>query len=81
MRQRIVIIAFAAVILIAGGLWARAQVQPPTTPAPTIISGGDVGFRVERWEGDTPVGRWVVRSKGQWVEPRTTMGPRRLTSH
>ena len=82
MRQRIVVIAVAAVILVAGGLWARAQVQPPTiAPTPTVFSGADVGFRVERWDGDTPIGRWVVRSKGQWVEPRTTMGPRRLTSH
>jgi hypothetical protein len=60
------------------------RVAPPPgqdSQNPTVISGGDVGFRVERWEGETPVGRWVVRSEGKWVEPRTTMGPRRLTSH
>ena len=60
------------------------QVAPPfgqENQNPTVISGGDVGFRVERWEGDTPVGRWVVRSAGKWIEPRTTMGARRLTSH
>ena len=81
MRQRIVVISMALVILVGGGLWARAQVQAPNASTPTILSGADVGFRIERWEGDTPVGRWVVRSNGQWVEPRTTMGPRRLTSH
>ena len=79
MHQRIVVVAAVAVILI-GGLWARAQVQP-NVPALTVLSGGDVGFRVERWEGDTPVGRWVVRNNGQWVEPKTTMGARRLSSH
>lgn len=81
MRQWIVGIAVAAVILVGGGLWARAQVQPPNASTPTIFSGGDVGFRVERWDGDTPVGRWVVRNNGQWVEPRTSVGTRRVTSH
>jgi len=81
MRQRIVVITIAAVVLVAGGLWARAQVQPPNVATSTILSGADVGFRIERWDGETPVGRWVVRSKGEWIEPRTSMGPRRLTSH
>ena len=82
-------ISVVLVVFIAGFL-AHAQVQAPNRPgvqpAPfgaqgigNLISGADVGFRVERWEGDTPVGRWVVRSEGQWVEPRTSMGPRRLS--
>ena len=79
MRRYIAVGLMLAAVCIAG-VWARAQVQPPNPSTPTILSGGDVGFRVERWEGDTPIGRWVVRSKGQWIEPRTTMGPRRLTS-
>ena len=70
-------------IVFSAGLWVRAQVVqlPNASAPPTIISGADVGFRVERWDGDTPIGRWVVRSSGQWVEPRTTMSPRRLASH
>jgi hypothetical protein len=58
-----------------------APTPGPESQSPTVISGNDIGFRVERWEGDTPVGRWVVRKDGKWVEPRTTMAPRRLTSH
>jgi hypothetical protein len=81
MRQWKAVIAVAAVILFGGGFWVRAQVQPPVGSTPTIFSGADVGFRVERWEGDTPVGRWVVRNGGKWIEPKTTMGTRRLTSH
>jgi len=81
MRRWIVVSWIAAVSLVVGGLWARAQVPLPNVATPpTIFSGGDVGFRVERWEGDTPIGRWVVRSKGQWVEPKAMMGARRLTS-
>jgi hypothetical protein len=59
------------------------QVAPPfgqENKNPTVISGGDVGFRVDRWEGNTPIGRWVVRSDGKWVEPKTIGGIRRLTS-
>jgi hypothetical protein len=80
MRQWIAVIVVAVVVLTGGAFWARAQVQPPTVPAPTIVSGADIGFRVDRWEGDTPIGRWVIRKDGKWVEPRTTMGTRRLTS-
>jgi len=82
MRKYVAAGLVTAIVFIAG-LWVRAQVAqlPNVSAPPTIISGADVGFRVERWDGDTPLGRWVVRSKGQWVEPRTTMSPRRLTSH
>jgi hypothetical protein len=34
-----------------------------------ILSGSDVGFRVEETRGSTVVGRWVVRVDGRWVEP------------
>jgi hypothetical protein len=80
MRQRVVVIAIAAVVLITGGLWARAQVLPANPTQPTIFSGGDVGFRVDRWEGDTPIGRWVVRRDGKWLEPKTSVGTHRVTS-
>ena len=80
MRRYIAAGLVLATVCIAG-VWARAQAQPPNPSTPTIFSGNDVGFKVERWEGDTPIGRWVVRSKGQWVEPRTTMGTRRLTTN
>jgi hypothetical protein len=81
MRKYVAAGLLVAIVFFAG-LWVRAQVvQPPNVSTPTIISGADVGFRVERWDGDTPIGRWVVRSSGQWVEPRTTMSPRRLASH
>jgi len=88
-------LVFASVFI--AGFWAHAQVQPPNgprvlPPAPTsplpaqpnslnIVSGNDVGFRVDSWEGDTPIGRWVIRRDGKWVEPRTSVGTRRLSSY
>jgi hypothetical protein len=53
-----------------------AQVVPPQPrPAPTIISGNDIGFQVDaqrsRFTGQL-YGKWVVRVNGEWVEPTTT---------
>jgi hypothetical protein len=79
MRKRIGLSLMVAAILAGVGLWVHAQV--PVDPNATVISGADVGFRVDRWEGNIPTGRWVVRSDGKWVEPRTTGGVRRLTSN
>lgn len=94
MRQRIGLALVSAVILVGGGFWAHAQGQqpngprvlpsPPTAPVPgressTVLSGGDFGFRVDRWDGDVPVGRVVVRRDGKWVEVRIPAAPQRLT--
>ncbi len=59
----------------------RIEPQPgvPQAQAPTIISGDDLGFRVEADRGGVPTGRLVVRVNGQWVEPRFSAGVRRLT--
>ncbi len=89
MRKWIGIGVVSAATLVVGGIWTHAQVQVPNGPrsSPTeprrpdaVINGAEVGFRVDGWEGDIPVGRWVVRSEGKWVEPKTMGGIRRLTS-
>jgi len=69
-----------AAVFVAGFL-VRAQVQAPNASNPTVLSGADVGFRIERWEGDTPVGRWVVRNRGAWIEPKTSVATRRVASN
>jgi hypothetical protein len=49
--------------LVGIGVWAQTQ------PEQRVFSGGDLGFRVERLQGDgTPVGKLVVRTNGRWVE-------------
>ena len=49
----------------------------PTMPdqVPTVISGNDIGFRVERYDGRQPVGVLVIRVDGQWVEPKSVPKP------
>ena len=50
-------------------------------PAAPIISGSDVGFRVDRQQTQTLgrlTGTWVVRVNGQWVEPAASLRGRPL---
>jgi hypothetical protein len=44
-----------------------------------VISGADLGFRVDGRKGNTPIGRFVVRIDGQWVEIEESASIRRLT--
>ena len=49
----------------------RAQAYPiEPLPEPRIISGPDLGFRVEGMQRGVPVGRLVIRVDGRWVEAR-----------
>ncbi len=38
---------------------------------PMILSGNDVGFRLERIRDGVPVGGIVIRVDGRWVAPQT----------
>jgi hypothetical protein len=42
--------------------------QAPSSPEPTVVSGPDIGFRVESiGRNGRPTGTLVIRVKGQWV--------------
>lgn len=65
------------VFLIVAAVWPSAQVtRPPSETglkpmdlvAPTVISGSDLGFRIESNTDNVPVGRLVVRINGRWVD-------------
>lgn len=62
---------FVAGLLLAAtlvvGAWTTAQSVAIERVTPRIMSGGDVGFRVEGLRGGTPVGTVVVQVNGQWV--------------
>lgn len=73
------IVGIVSAAVVGGGIWAEAQAPHVPEQPQEIISGADIGFRVDRWDGDTPVGRIVVRHDGQWVEVRLPVSPRRLT--
>ena len=85
-RSRFVFFAIWVVsIVIAAGAWSFAQAptpapRGPATPGTTILSGADLGFRIDRFDGQTPIGAFVIRQNGQWVEVRESVGPRRVTS-
>lgn len=71
-----------ALILGAGTAWATSQSQlvavNPVTPR--VVTGEDLGFRVEGLRGGTtPVGTLVVRVNGEWVEAEVTRPGRGTT--
>lgn len=64
--KRLLMLSLASVVCVAGGTFAFAQSR---LPEPRILSGTDIGFRVERTDvNGRPIGKWVVRFNGQWTE-------------
>jgi hypothetical protein len=83
LHRRIGVVVISVAFLLAGGLWGHAQAPlppPAQAQAPTIISGSDLGFRVDGRKGNTPLGTLVVRINGQWVEAEFGAGVKRLTA-
>ena len=68
--------------LAAAAMVGRAQVRPVEPVPPFVVSGADLGFRVEARQGDTPVGHVVIRkdANSPWipVESAGPATPRRL---
>jgi hypothetical protein len=75
-------IVWALSLLAAGAISSSVQAQRNQgqlgfniiTEGPTIVSGSDLGFRIERTQDGIPVGKVVVRVDGRWVD---TVDPRR----
>lgn len=71
--------------MFAVGTWASGQAPPQTALPPAqddparIISGNDIGFRVEDVKNNRLVGRFVVRVNGQWREVQEAVVTKRLT--
>ena len=69
-RTRVALIALWLVSLLAVGTLARGQFRPFDPPdEPLVLTGNDVGFRVEGFVGEAPAGRIVIRYMDEWVEP------------
>jgi hypothetical protein len=78
LRTRLIVAA-----VFSGGLfggWASAQTfkAPQPLDSPVVLSGPDVGFRVEGKRGTAAVGRLMVRIDGQWREAEFATGPAKL---
>jgi hypothetical protein len=56
-------------LLVVGGL-VSAQTRREAAP---VISGSDLGFRPEGWNGNARTGTWVVRINGEWVEAQASV--------
>ncbi len=72
-RTRIALVVVWMLSLLAVGTLASGQflaLQP--LPEPVIVSGDDIGFRLEGLLADTPVGRLVIRIDGEWIETQAT---------
>ena len=54
------------VSLAAAGAVTAAQVHRDASAA--VITGNDIGFRPEGWNGKARTGIWLVRINGEWVE-------------
>jgi len=82
MTRRIRLFTFVLVIAAAFGAGAWVHAQTTLAATPTVISGNDIGFRVDetltRARGKV-TGTWVVRINGQWVEPSFVGGAKPLT--
>jgi hypothetical protein len=74
--------AVLAVVLtfFAGVSWGSSQAAQSVPVPPTILSGADIGFRIQSRNGETPVGTLVVRVDGKWVVPQYAMGVKPLTT-
>ena len=76
-RALLVVLWIATVVLVAAIASAQSrQLRPDTSTAP-VISGADIGFRPDGWQGKARTGTFVVRINGEWVEaiPGATVRP------
>ena len=65
LRGRLIFACLWIVSLVTVATLANAQVR--REPA-AVISGADIGFRPEGWQGKARTGTFVVRINGEWVE-------------
>jgi hypothetical protein len=75
----IVSLVLALGLFSAGVAIGAAQVVNAQPVPLRVMSGDDVGFRVQGRKGDTPVGTLVVRVNGEWVEVQFAVGVKRIT--
>ena len=65
----IVACLWIASLVVAGGV-AAAQTRRETG---AVISGDNIGFRPEGWNGKSRTGTFVVKINGEWVEAQSVM--------
>ena len=69
-RTRLVLVVVWVMSLVAvGAVAGQLAYRFERLPEPIVLSGNDIGFRVEGRLGAQPAGRIVIRINGQWVAP------------
>lgn len=69
------LVAVGAIASVLTSAQARAPIPglpPLITEGMTIVSGNDIGFRVDRTRDGVQIGTLVVRVNGRWVEADTS---------
>ncbi len=69
--RRVVFTAFLLTVAMGGGWLLGQQLQPapPSAAPPNLITGSDIGFRMEGSSRGRYYGTLMVRMKnGEWVE-------------
>lgn len=67
MQIRAVAVTIVATGLLTSALWAGTQARAVRPVPPVVISGENVGFRIEGDSHGRPVGTLVVKQDGQWI--------------
>jgi hypothetical protein len=66
--------------LLGSSAAGAAAVAAGQTNEPRVLSGSDLGFRVDATARDgAPIGAIVVRIDGKWVSPQFQSGLRRIS--
>jgi hypothetical protein len=73
-NPRLVTIVAALALTIGAAGWSFAQAFGQQPVQPVVITGSDIGFRMEGRRGKTPVGKFVVRVGGEWVAVEFSSG-------
>jgi hypothetical protein len=79
-RARVAFAALWIASLLGVARLSTAQAPERAPSLPRILTGADLGFRLERYDRGTPVGRLMVRVDGRWVEADFSMNMQRLTT-
>ena len=70
-RGRVIVAVLWIASLLGVGVVTFAQSQAKELRPlrePRVLTGGDIGFRVDGIYGEMPTGTIVIRVNGQWVE-------------
>ena len=69
-RVSFALLWLASLVIVIAGVLAAAQTR--REPG-AVISGDNIGFRPDGWNGKSRTGTFVVRVNGEWVEAQSVM--------